>query len=164
MHPYICWICSAYIQQNCIRHYVMHTYIMHVNLYSAMHTGSLRWVGSLKSKVSLAEYSLFDRALLQKRRIILRSLLVLATPYIVLHVHRPKVFMLDVHTSVARAYFFTSCIHTFCALIPYAVNIHYVMQYTLCMCIHPAHIQQSGRLHGDGVAAIDITHSYVWYH
>jgi len=40
----------------------------------------LRLVGSLKSYVSSAEYSLFYRALLQKRPIILRSLLIVATP------------------------------------------------------------------------------------
>jgi len=44
--------------------------------------GWLRLVGSLKWKVSLAEYSLFYRALLQKRPVILRSLLIVATPYL----------------------------------------------------------------------------------
>jgi len=43
--------------------------------------GWLRLVGSLKSYVSFAEYRLFYRALLQKRHIILRSLLIVATPY-----------------------------------------------------------------------------------
>jgi len=43
--------------------------------------GWLRLVGSLKSWFSFAEYSLFYRALLQKRPIILRSLLIVATPY-----------------------------------------------------------------------------------
>ena len=43
--------------------------------------GWLRLVGSLKLQVSLAEYHLFYRALLQKRPIILRSLLVKANPY-----------------------------------------------------------------------------------
>ena len=40
-----------------------------------------RLVGSLKLEVSFAEYSLFYRALLQKRPIISRSLLFAATPY-----------------------------------------------------------------------------------
>jgi len=40
----------------------------------------LRLVGSLKLLVSFAEYSLFYRALLQKRPIIFRSLLIIATP------------------------------------------------------------------------------------
>jgi len=39
-------------------------------------------VGSLKCQVSFTEYRLFYRALLQKRPIILRSLLIVATPYI----------------------------------------------------------------------------------
>jgi len=42
----------------------------------------LRLVGSFKLWVSFAEYSLFHRALLQKRPIILRSLLIVATPCI----------------------------------------------------------------------------------
>ena len=41
----------------------------------------LRLVSSLKLQVSLAEHSLFYRALLQKRPTILRSLLLEATPY-----------------------------------------------------------------------------------
>ena len=44
--------------------------------------GWLRLVGSLKSQASFAEHSLFYRALLQKRLLILRSLLVVATPYL----------------------------------------------------------------------------------
>jgi len=43
--------------------------------------GSLRLVGSSKLQVSFAEYRLFYRALLQKRHIILRSLLIVATPH-----------------------------------------------------------------------------------
>ena len=45
------------------------------------HTGWLRLVGSLKLQVSFAEYRLFYRALLQKRPVILTSLLIVATPY-----------------------------------------------------------------------------------
>ena len=44
--------------------------------------GWLRLVGSLELQVSFAEYSLFYRALLQKGPIILRSLLIEATPYL----------------------------------------------------------------------------------
>ena len=49
--------------------------------------GWLRLVVSFKSQVSFAEYSLFYRALLQKRPVILRSLLTKATPY---KGHEPK--------------------------------------------------------------------------
>jgi len=45
------------------------------------HMGWLRVVGSLNSKVLFAEYSLFCRALLRKRLVIVRSLLIVATPY-----------------------------------------------------------------------------------
>jgi len=44
--------------------------------------GWLRLVGSLKLRVSFAEYRLCYRALLQKTRIILRSLRIVATPYL----------------------------------------------------------------------------------
>jgi len=43
--------------------------------------GWLRLVGSLKIQVTFAKYSLFYKALSQKRPIILRSLLIVATPY-----------------------------------------------------------------------------------
>jgi len=43
--------------------------------------GWLRSVGSLELHISFAECCLFYRALLQKRLVILRSLLIEATPY-----------------------------------------------------------------------------------
>jgi len=43
--------------------------------------GWLRLVGSFERQVCFVEYRLFYRALLQKRPIILRSLLIKATPY-----------------------------------------------------------------------------------
>ena len=43
--------------------------------------GWLRLAGSLKLYVSFAEYSLFYRALLQKRPVISRSLVIIVTPY-----------------------------------------------------------------------------------
>jgi len=43
--------------------------------------GWLRVVGSLILYISFAEHSLFYRALLQRRPIILKSLLIVATPY-----------------------------------------------------------------------------------
>ena len=44
--------------------------------------GWLRSVGSIKFWVSLAEYCLFYRSLLQKRPVILRSLRIVAAPYL----------------------------------------------------------------------------------
>ena len=43
-------------------------------------TGWLRLAGSLKVQISVAEYCLFDGAFLQTRQLILRSLLIVATP------------------------------------------------------------------------------------
>jgi len=54
--------------------------VPHVYVYTQISMGWLRLVGSLKDYVSFAEYSLFCRVLLQKRPIILRSLLIVATP------------------------------------------------------------------------------------
>ena len=48
---------------------------------STTHMGWLQLVGFLKLQVSFAEYSLFYRALLQKRRKIVRSPIIEATPY-----------------------------------------------------------------------------------
>jgi len=50
------------------------------NMTSAYDMGWLRFVRSLKLQVSFAEYCLFYRALLQRRLIILRSLIIVATP------------------------------------------------------------------------------------
>ena len=64
-----------------------HTFIYPCMYICIIHTfasvmGWLRLVGSIKLWVSLAEYSLFYRALLQKRSIILSILLTVATPYV----------------------------------------------------------------------------------
>jgi len=47
----------------------------------AITVGWLRLIGSLQLWVSFVAYCLFYRALLQKRPLILRSLLIVATPY-----------------------------------------------------------------------------------
>jgi len=53
-------------------------------VYISIRVRWLRLVGSFKSYVSLAEYSHFYVAYLQKRPVILRSLLIAATPYLYL--------------------------------------------------------------------------------
>jgi len=50
------------------------------SLFESLYMGWLRLVGSLKLQVSFAKYRLFYRALLQKRPMILRSILIVATP------------------------------------------------------------------------------------
>ena len=52
-----------------------------IEVWSQRCVGWIRLVGSLKLQVSFAEQSLFYRAILQKRHIISRSLLIVATPY-----------------------------------------------------------------------------------
>ena len=50
-------------------------------VHTCVNMGWLRWVSFLKLQASFAEYPLFYRALLKKRPIILRGLLIVATPY-----------------------------------------------------------------------------------
>ena len=77
-HTYIC----PYVSQQ-LYTLSMYTYTpTHMFLYIVSTMGWLRLVGSLKLQVSFAEYSLFYRALLQKRPETSRSLLMKATPYI----------------------------------------------------------------------------------
>jgi len=88
------WCCS-FIRVPWLIHMcaMTHSYVCHDSSYlldgicvqriTSSHGVAMRWlrlVGSLKSLVCFAEYHLFDRALLQKRPIILRSLLLEASP------------------------------------------------------------------------------------
>jgi len=60
---------------------VPYTAFSHMYMCVHIHMGWLRLVGSLKLQVSLENIGLFCRALLKKRPIMLRSLLIGATPY-----------------------------------------------------------------------------------
>ena len=72
-------IYALYIIQ-CPYNIYIHGTVLSSNTGTLPTMGSLRLVGSLHSSVSFAEYRLFYRALLQKRQVILKSLLVVATP------------------------------------------------------------------------------------
>ena len=72
-------VCACTIHTHAHAHIHVHT-LVYDNLESAG-MGWLRLVGSFKLYVSFAEYRLLYRAVLQKRPIILRSLLIEATPY-----------------------------------------------------------------------------------
>jgi len=82
-------------------------------------------VGSLKFNVSFAEYGLFYRTLLQKRTIILRSLLIVVAPY---------------HVSVAPN---CSCMYTYicmyeCIMLyvyTFVYRFTYICMY-ICMCVY----------------------------
>jgi len=54
-----------------------------LHMFACYGVGWLRLVGTLKLDVSFAEYRLFYWALLQKRPMILRSLLIVAPPYLI---------------------------------------------------------------------------------
>jgi len=72
-----CMAWSVHVTSHVTHMNDVHRHVTHIN---NIHMGWLRLVGSLKWQVSFAEYCLFYRALLQKRPIILRSLLIVATP------------------------------------------------------------------------------------
>jgi len=84
-HSYV-WhdslICVTWLIPTCNmpRSYVWYDSFICVTRLPSM--GWVRIVGSFKLQVSFAEYSLFYRALLQKRPMILRSQLIVATPYV----------------------------------------------------------------------------------
>jgi len=99
MHAYTL-LCAFFPEATCTYRYVysytsvctrkhtclhLHTPLRYVFIRTPLKTkicmGWLRLVGSLKLQASFAEYCLFYRALLQKRPIILRSLLIIDTPY-----------------------------------------------------------------------------------
>jgi len=66
----------------------MYIYLYVLRTYASADNGMgwLQLVGSLKLDVSFVEYRLFYRVLLQKRPILLRSLLIVATPYVQIRV------------------------------------------------------------------------------
>jgi len=99
-HPGVWVRCATYISHECMfwndilrnlqilcypAHHFFEFSLVWVRCVTCVgHMCALEWlrlVGSFKSQVSIAEYSLFHRALLQKRTMILRSLLIVATPY-----------------------------------------------------------------------------------
>ena len=108
IYMYVC-ICLSYI----------HVYL-YIYLSTCICMGWLRLVGFLKLQVSFAEYHLFYRALLQKRPIILRSLLVVATPYG--NARNPGTYTcicMNVYTSVyiyMYTYTYTADFWRFCAI------------------------------------------------
>jgi len=78
--------------------------------------GWLRVVGWLKLQVSFAKYRLFYRALLQKRPVFLRSLLIVATPYMYSYVYTlmcvcMSYFWLFVYVCSCL---FSTCVGLFC--------------------------------------------------
>jgi len=82
MNKYVC-VCVCACACVCVRESIYQSAALIDLLSDGAAMGWLRLVGSLKLQVSFAEYSLFYRALLQKRPVILRSLLIVSTPYLI---------------------------------------------------------------------------------
>ena len=80
VHTYIYVCMYMYVCIYIFIHLCIHSYTHKSDSAIAMEW--LRLVSSFKLQVSFAEYSLFHRALVQKRPIILWSLLIVATPYV----------------------------------------------------------------------------------
>ena len=107
MYVYICmrahiW-CKFLLSQYLCGFLLPSCVMSFICIYVQMGMGWLRLVASLKLQVSIAEYSLFYRALVQKRSIFLMSLLIVATPY--LYIMRDEVIcirMYDVFISTAH--------------------------------------------------------------
>jgi len=74
------------LTRSCVRHDTTRFCRSHRASFDEFSTwitmGWLRLVGSLKLQVSFSKYSFFYKALLKKRPTILRSLLIVATPYV----------------------------------------------------------------------------------
>ena len=107
------------------------TYILHVCAYAYVYTylcmGWLRWVGSLKLQVSFAEYSLFYRALLQKRPTILRCLLMVATPP---HMADAICTIRWLRTEIMRLVYM--CAMTYLICVPWLSHVYAITQSYLC--------------------------------
>ena len=106
-----------------LRHPVSHTGIFIFTQISSTGwntgTGWLRLVGSLKLWVFIAHISLFCRALLQKRPVILRSLRSVATPYFC----KKKQIWPVVDAYVHKRYICTYYIHIQPVYVTY-INLH----------------------------------------
>ena len=82
---------------------------LHTYTYTCVHVQTMGWprsVGSLKSYVSFVKEPYKRDDILQKRPIILRSLLIEATPYVSMHrivfVHKNTCFWMDRHTDLKQ--------------------------------------------------------------
>ena len=91
----------------------------------------LRSVGSLKLQIAFAEYRLFYRALLHKRPIILRSLLIVDTPYVVIQsVYSYSKLQYNLFIRIVCCN--TICLFTQCVAIQRVYSCS-VLHYNLCI-------------------------------
>jgi len=88
-------------------------------------------ISRLKLQVYFAEYSLFYRALLQKRPIILRSLLIVATPYV------PISLVVSVSMSVSMSVRVRVCVRV-CVFVCVYVCAFVCTRLHLSLCVYVA--------------------------
>jgi len=100
--------------------------IKHINIYTSLRVnmGWLRLVGSLKLWVSFVKEPYKRDYVLQKRPIILRSLIIVATPYVYPHTCVSKYIHVYAYIYIGMIYIYVniwwiSCTHTF-----------------ICICVH----------------------------
>jgi len=96
--------------------------------------GWLRLVGSLKLPVSLAEYSLFYKVLLQKRPIFLRSLLIVATPYIQQRCGMPPIIVFIDARKSCDVHLHYVCLHMYFRLYWYIYKTRQNTRYVRTSC------------------------------
>ena len=110
------------------------------------HMGWLRLVGSLKSQASFSEYHLFYGALLQKRPVILRSLLIVANLQLLSHPSSLRMYIYThTYTFLGACIYMQSHTHT-CTQKVMSVSVYtstwiYICACTrihiyMCKCIH----------------------------
>jgi len=122
---YICHILSPTLHK---------LYHLHISM------GWLRSVGSIKLQVSLAEYRLFYRALLQKRPIILLILLTKATPchlhisYLTLYLYHLRIPVFTAATQQHSALQHTLPLSSTYPLVCVAVRCVAVLQCAVLLC------------------------------
>ena len=122
----------------------------YVNMYVCMPVGWLRLVGSIKLQVSFAEYRLFYRALLQKRPIILRSLLIVATPYVrvYIYVSSSRVTFTPLVSISTRScvyiYIYVVCMHVYMYIYKgdaSGLYVHKVLCINMYICMYVCAVQ-----------------------
>jgi len=101
---------------------------------STPHLYEMRWLrlaGYLNLQVSFAEYRLFYRALLQKSPILLRSLRIVATPYLFLHtyIHNLNTWM---HT-LSQIWYIHVHTYAYCYSYMCILNIHIYIHIHMCI-------------------------------
>jgi len=115
--------------------------------------GWLRWVGCLKIYVSLQNIGLFCRSLLQKRPIFLSILLIVATPYVYIHIWITFAHMIWGVRMCVNACVWNVCVYMYI----YTHTYIYIQQ-------PPAHISRSWAHHEIHIQTHTFTQTHTSAH